>query len=151
MPAVEPRVETRTPSEVPAPVNTGERPPSRWGLRRLLLIVGGSFAVGLAFLGAALPLLPTAPFVLLAGLCFARAWPRADRWLHDHRVFGPFRRLGSDQPAMTRRFKGITIAIVVLSFGATLALTTLPTWARIVLVVLCLAVVAFVARQETVD
>lgn len=146
-PPVEPRSARATdPAREPRP---GPRAP--WDPRRVALVVGGAVAVGLAFLGAALPLLPTAPFVLLAGGCFARAWPRADRWLYDHKVFGPFRRMGGDQPAMTRRFKLGTILVVVASFGTTLALTTLPTWARATLVALCACVVLVIARQETLD
>lgn len=50
--------------------------------------------LGLAFLaiglvGIAVPLLPTTPFVLLAGVCFARGSHRLHTWLNGHPVLGP--------------------------------------------------------------
>lgn len=44
-------------------------------------------AIGLV--GIAVPLLPTTPFVLLAGVCFARGSRRLHAWLNGHPVFGP--------------------------------------------------------------
>lgn len=49
---------------------------------------------GMAFLaiglvGIAVPLLPTTPFVLLAGFCFARGSGRLHAWLNGHPVLGP--------------------------------------------------------------
>ena len=47
----------------------------------------GLLAIGLV--GIALPLVPTTPFVLLAGVCFARGSHRLHAWLNGHPVFGP--------------------------------------------------------------
>lgn len=47
----------------------------------------GLLAIGLV--GIALPLVPTTPFVLLAGVCFARGSRRLHAWLIGHPVFGP--------------------------------------------------------------
>lgn len=56
---------------------------------RWFWLVIGMVSLGLGFLGAALPLLPTTPFVLLAAFCFARSSAKFHRWLTTHRVFGP--------------------------------------------------------------
>ena len=138
---------------LPSPTDA---PPRRTSWRttrvgRVALIVVGCLAVGLAFIGAFLPLLPTAPFVLVAGACFAGAWPRADRWLHDHAVFGPFRRMRRGRASMTRRYKWVAIGIVCLSFGATIAMTPIPTWGRITLLIVGVGIVAFLWRQPTLD
>ncbi|MEO0361750.1 MAG: YbaN family protein, partial [Pseudomonadota bacterium] len=49
----------------------------------------GCLSVALAFIGVALPLLPTVPFLLLAAYCFARSSQRFHDWLLGHRLFGP--------------------------------------------------------------
>ncbi|MGI9513691.1 MAG: YbaN family protein [Anderseniella sp.] len=50
----------------------------------------GVVFVGLGFLGAFLPLLPTTPFLLLALACFARSSPVIHDWLINHRLLGPY-------------------------------------------------------------
>ncbi|CAG8998679.1 MAG: hypothetical protein CENE_00635 [Candidatus Celerinatantimonas neptuna] len=56
---------------------------------RLFLVIIGWVSIGLGLLGFVLPLLPTTPFILLAGVCFSKASPRFELWLLNHRVFGP--------------------------------------------------------------
>ena len=56
---------------------------------RYLLVAAGWLSVVLAVFGVVLPGLPTTPFVLLAGACFAKGSPRAHQWLLQHRLFGP--------------------------------------------------------------
>lgn len=55
----------------------------------MLLKIIGIFFVGLAALGAVLPLLPTTPFLLVAAACFAKSSPRLHRMLLQNKVFGP--------------------------------------------------------------
>ena len=55
----------------------------------MLLKIVGLFFVGLAILGAVLPLLPTTPFLLVAATCFAKSSPRMYKMLLDNKVFGP--------------------------------------------------------------
>ena len=56
---------------------------------RSLYFATGLVLVGLAFVGAVLPVMPSTIFVILAAACFARSSPRFERWLLDHRQFGP--------------------------------------------------------------
>jgi len=45
-------------------------------------------ALGLAVVGAILPVMPATPFILLAAYCFARSSTRWHTWLTTNRLFG---------------------------------------------------------------
>lgn len=56
---------------------------------RWLWLLAGLAAVAVGAIGAVLPLLPTTPFLLIAAFAFARSSSRLNRWLREHRTFGP--------------------------------------------------------------
>jgi uncharacterized protein len=58
-------------------------------LTRPLLLAAGWIALALGIVGIVVPLLPTTPFLLLAGACFARSSRRAHEWLLSNRWLGP--------------------------------------------------------------
>ncbi|TPW33565.1 DUF454 domain-containing protein [Martelella alba] len=58
-------------------------------MRRLLLLAGGWLMVGLAIVGAVLPIMPTVPFLIVAAAFFARSSPELEARLMNHKHFGP--------------------------------------------------------------
>lgn len=80
---------------------------------RLLWLTFGGVCVGLAIAGAALPLLPTTPFLLLAVFAFARS----SQWLHDwlvgHRHFGPMIRNWREHGGIDRRSKILSVVAML--------------------------------------
>jgi len=60
------------------------------GAKRTLLLLGGSFALLLAVIGAILPVMPTTPFLLLSAYCYARSSTRIHTWLTTNRFFGKY-------------------------------------------------------------
>lgn len=57
--------------------------------QRLLWLVAGVLSLLVGFVGIFLPLLPTAPLILLAAFCFSRGSERLEAWMLNHRRFGP--------------------------------------------------------------
>jgi len=55
---------------------------------RHLLLACGWLSLGIGAIGLFVPVLPTAPFVLLAAACFLRSSERLHRWLVSHPTFG---------------------------------------------------------------
>jgi uncharacterized membrane protein YbaN (DUF454 family) len=55
----------------------------------MLWFVGGALSLLAGLVGILIPVLPTVPFVLLAAFCFSRGSERCERWIVEHRYFGP--------------------------------------------------------------
>lgn len=97
---------------------------SRSRVARFWLLLTGHVSVGLAVLGAFLPLLPTTPFLLLAAACYVRASVRFYNWLLNTRTFGPMIINWRDHRAMALRHKVMAIAFIAVSIGTTVLFFT---------------------------
>ena len=69
------------------------------------------------FIGAALPLIPTTPFILLAAYAFAQSSQRWHNWLVNHKVFGPLISDWQEHGAISRRSKTLGIISMVAVLG----------------------------------
>ena len=84
-------------------------------LRRRLYQALGVACVGLAIAGAALPLLPSTPFVLLAAWAFAKSSPALHAKLRADPRFGPALQNWEDYGAISPRAKLMTIGTMAIS------------------------------------
>ncbi len=87
-------------------------------MRRIVLTAAGTVFVGLGFLGAVLPVLPTTPFLLLAAWCFARSNPELGKRLLEHRLFRPYRPFLDGSNPIPARVRWITVALVWIAVSA---------------------------------
>ncbi|HYH67419.1 MAG TPA: YbaN family protein [Urbifossiella sp.] len=109
----------------------GAKPPAAaTGLRRGLYLTAGVGCVGLAYLGALLPGLPTTPWVLLASWCFARSSPRLQAWLRRSPFFGTLLRDWDEHRGIRRRVKLVAAGLIVVVVSASVLSGRLPVWAR---------------------
>ena len=56
-------------------------------MKKILYVMLGGTGLILGALGSLIPVLPTAPFLLLAALCFARSSEKLDRWFRNTRLY----------------------------------------------------------------
>jgi uncharacterized membrane protein YbaN (DUF454 family) len=117
--------------------------------RRAYMTAGWLF-VALATLGVFLPLLPTTPFVLLASSCFVRCSPRARRWLHESRLFGPSLRDWEEHRAIRRPVK--VLALVMCSTVIALTFIREMHWGlRAAIIAVGAVGIIVVARLPVID
>ncbi len=95
---------------------------------RVLWLLGGLTCVAVGAVGVVLPLLPTTPFLLVATYCFARSSERLNRWLLNHRTFGPLIENWQKYGSIDRRSKKISLIVIVLTPIITLMIGV-PWWA----------------------
>ena len=110
--------------------------PTTEPIKSFLYVVGGWICVGLAVIGAVLPLLPTTPFLLLASYCFYKGSPRLHAWLHRSKSFGPTLDDWHHYRGIRKTLKYRAVAMVAAVVTVSFVLSSLPDWLRLVLVVL---------------
>ena len=92
--------------------------------QRGLWLATGALMLVLGIIGIFLPVMPTTPFVLLAALCFARGDARVERWLLEHRLFGPMVRQWREHRAVPLRAK--QFATVSMAGGCAISAWLVP-------------------------
>jgi uncharacterized protein len=95
------------------------------GAARVLYQILGWSSVGLAVVGAIIPGIPTAPFVVLAGYFFIRSSPEAHQWLRQSRWFGPILRDWEDHRAVRRSIRNAAVGLILAGMSVT-AILGLP-------------------------
>ncbi len=123
-------IEKLTLDVIPAHANVETGSISPLGPIGRYLVIGLGFVfLMLACLGAALPLIPCTPFVLLAGYCFARSSPRLHQMLLRSRLFGQLIQDWQMRRAIHIKTKRFALLVVGLTLLATLCLIqpNLPT------------------------
>ena len=117
-------------------------------LRGVYLALGVA-CVSVALVGIVLPIVPVTFPTLLAAYFFARSSPRFDRWLTNHRLFGPIVRDWRAGAGFTRRAKVIAIASIVASFVFTGVVAVQSVGGRIVLAMLAVTLCTYVLSRPT--
>jgi uncharacterized protein len=115
---------------------------------RAIWLTLGTTSLGLAGIGAVLPLLPTTPFVLLAAFFFSKSSPAIHGWLVEHPTFGKAIRDWREHRAISRRGKIAATVAIALS----MALPFLMGVGAVVLLIqaaVLSAVLAFVLTRPT--
>jgi uncharacterized membrane protein YbaN (DUF454 family) len=92
------------------------------GLRRHVYQILGWASVGMAAVGFALPGIPGAPFVVLAGYFFIRSSPKAHAWLLQSRWFGPILRDWDQHRGIRRSLKYTAVGLIVVAMAVVLLL-----------------------------
>lgn len=126
------------------------RLPQARGWKRYLYQGAGLFFVGLAWLGAFLPVLPTTPFLLLASFFFVRSSPGLQAWLNRSPLFGPFLRDWNEHHGVRPRVKALAVSMIVVVVGMSLMSSRLPMMGKWGLVSLALVGLTVVLRLKTI-
>ena len=117
-------------------------------LRGIYLTLG-FFFLGVGFIGILVPLIPTTGPVILAAFFFALSSPRFDRWLVNHRLFGPVVRDWRAGAGFTVRAKTIAVLAIAATFTVTIVFAIDSAALRIFLILLAIGIATFIVTRPT--
>lgn len=112
-------------------------------------MVLGVFFLVLGVVGAVLPLIPTTFPIILAGYFFARSSERFDRWLTNHRLFGPLIRDWRAGLGFSPMAKTVAITAIAVTFSISIVWVVEHAGLRIGLALLAVAISAYILRLPT--
>ena len=115
---------------------------------RILLIILGTFLIGISIVGIFIPVLPTTPFLLLAAALYAKSSRRFYNWLVNNRILGRYIKNYREGKGIPLKVKIITEAVLedihlnVENFAIDIL------WVRILLVVIAVGVTVHIVRVK---
>lgn len=118
-------------------------------LRRGVYFAVGAVSVTLGVIGIFVPLWPTTCFLLLAGWCFARSSRRAERWLHENRLFGRYLSDYRERGVISARLRTTSVATLWLFIGISGFLLASQLWVVALLLLVAIAVTAHLYSLPT--
>jgi uncharacterized membrane protein YbaN (DUF454 family) len=116
---------------------------------RILLIIAGTFSLALGIIGIFVPVLPTTPFLLLAAVCYARSSQRFYGWLLNNKLFGNYIRNYLERKGVPLKVKVITIALLWIAIGTSVAFAVHILVIRLILVLIAIGVSIHVLSIRT--
>ena len=117
-------------------------------IKHILLIISGWFFVILGVIGAALPLLPTTPFLILALACFGKSSPRFHSMLLNNKWFGPPLKQWESSKTIRRKIKHKVMLMIVATFSISILILSGRIGLQLMLVCFCLILLWFVSRLK---
>ena len=120
-------------------------------MKRILYIALGCLSVALGAIGAALPMLPSFPFLLLAAFCFARSSQRLHTWFINTKLYKKNLESYVQGKGMTRRTKlGILTTVTLLMGFGFVMMRNVPIGRAILTAVWVCHVIYFVFGVKTI-
>lgn len=120
-------------------------------LLRYALLGIGWLSLGLGVLGIVLPLLPTAPFVLLAAACFMRSSSRMHDWLVGHPLLGAHISDYLRGRGLRRQTKSVALVTLWLSVSMSSWLLVPLAYADAAMVLMAAGVTIHILRLPTCE
>jgi len=118
-------------------------------LSRGVLIIAGTFFVGLGILGIFLPILPTTPFLLLAAACYVRGSERFYNWLLNNKWFGNYIKNYLERKGVPLKVKILSISFLWITIGYSAVFVVHISLVRIILILIAIGVTIHILSIRT--
>ena len=120
--------------------------PSKSVLVRALLIVVGTIFLIIGVIGIFLPLLPTAPFVIVTAACYAKSSSKFYNWLLGLPIIGKLLKNWREQRRIPFRVKVAASTAIVITVGLTMYFFIPIWWVNLLLAAIAISVIIYICR-----
>jgi len=118
-------------------------------VKRRLLVIVGTISMAVGIIGIFVPILPTTPFLLLAAVCYMKGSNRLHQWMLNNRLFGAYIKSYIQGRGMPLSIKILTILLLWISIGVTVAFGVQHIALRAVLVLIAVGVTVHISLIKT--
>ncbi|AND78585.1 YbaN family protein [Streptococcus pantholopis] len=114
-------------------------------MKKMLLIAAGYLSLILGVIGVVLPVLPTTPFLLLSGYCFARSSKKFELWLKQTKLYQFYVADYAESKSIAKERKKKIIVQIYLLMGLSVWLAPII-WVKIALLALTVFITYYLFR-----
>lgn len=113
----------------------------------------GYLFLGLAIVGAFLPVIPTVPFALVAAYCFKEGSPRVYSWIIAFPKFGPAVQEWEEHKIIRTKNKVLAISLMSLGIGMAVYKSTASTELKAMMIFtgLCVGIYIITRRSKKAE
>lgn len=112
--------------------------------RRILYLTIAFISLGLGFLGAFLPILPTTPFAILSAYLFSKSSPRLHAWILGSPLLGPLIQQWELYGVIRIRAKIFSTVMIIPLFIYTLVYVDVHFSVKILVTIIGISVLTFI-------
>ena len=120
-------------------------------LIKVLLIVIGTFFIGIGIVGIFVPVLPTTPFLLISAALYAKSSKRFYNWLINNRILGMYIKNYREGKGIPLKLKIIAIALLWITMGCSAIFAINIFWVKIILGIVAIGVTIHIVRIRSID
>lgn len=118
-------------------------------LSKWVLVITGSFLVGVGIIGIFLPLLPTTPFLLLAATCYIRSSEKFYRWLINNKWIGRYIKNYLEGRGVPLKSKVLSISVIWITIGYSVFFVVNIFLFRVILILIAIGVTMHLLSIQT--
>lgn len=118
---------------------------------RVILIIVGFLSLGLGCVGIILPIIPTAPFLLLTSLCFVKSSERFNNWFLNSKIYKKHLENFAKHRVMTLKGELILLLLVSLMLITSMIFINKPVMTVVMSCLIFFKYLYFVLRVKPVN
>ena len=118
---------------------------------RILLIIAGTFFIGIGIVGIFVPILPTTPFLLISVALYARSSKRLYDMLINNKFLGIYIKNYREGKGIPLKIKIFAISLLWITIGCSAFFAIDIFWVRVILGIIAIGVTIYIISIRSKD